>query len=309
MNFRIGVDIGGTSTVIGLVDENGQIIRKESIPTIDKTVFADYINDIATSIRNICSNNEKLLGIGVGAPNGNVYKGTIEFAPNLPWNGILPIKDLLSKAFDLPVFITNDANAAAMGEKLFGGAKKMNDFIVITLGTGVGSGIYVNGNIVYGHDGFAGEIGHVITIPNGRKCACGRLGCIEAYASAHGIIATFIELKKQYPNADYQGVKDENLNTKVIYDMACKGNECAIKTFDETARLLGLTIANSIAYTSPEAVFIFGGIANAGEFLFEPLRSYVDEYVLPIYKGSFTILRSALKESNTAILGAAALVN
>jgi len=308
MNFRIGVDIGGTNTVIGLVDENGQIVRKESIPTRNKAVFNDYINDIVNSIHSICSNNEKLLGIGVGAPNGNIYKGTIEFAPNLPWKGVLPIKELLSKAFDLPVFITNDANAAAMGEKLFGGAKNMNDFIVITLGTGVGSGIYVNGNIVYGHDGFAGEIGHVITIPNGRKCACGRLGCIEAYASAQGIVTTFRELKKQYPNAAYQGVKEE-LDTKIIYDLACKGNECAIKAFDETARLLGLTIANSIAYTSPEAVFIFGGISNAADFLLQPLRNYLDEFILPIYKGNVRILRSELKESDVAILGASALVN
>lgn len=301
MNYRIGVDIGGTNTQIGLVDENGKIKNVSVIGTRDFSTFSAYSKHLSETILKMCPRIGTLLGIGIGAPNGNIHNGTIEFAPNLPWKGILPIQADIQKLTNFPAFVTNDANAAAMGEKLYGGAKNMNDFIVITLGTGVGSGIYSNGQLISGHHGFAGEIGHVITVPHGRLCACGRNGCIEAYASAQGIVKTYLETN---------GEKDTNtsITTKNIYDLACNGDESAIQTFEKTAELLGLTIANSVAYTNPEAIFLFGGIVKSGNFLIDPLKKHMEENLLVNYKGKIRLLVSELEEANAAILGASALV-
>lgn len=303
MNYRIGIDIGGTNTLVGLVSQNGEIIQQTSILTRTHSGFADYILTLARAIKRLNIKDKSILGVGVGAPNGNAYNGTIDCAPNMPWEGVLQLQKMLFDALKYPIFVTNDANAAAMGEKMYGGAKEMDDFIVVTLGTGVGSGIYANGELIHGHGAFAGEIGHVITIPDGRMCACGRKGCVEAYASAQGVVKTFFELQTEnltQPKAE--------ITTKLIYELALKGNQCAIQTFDETARILGLTLANSIAHTDPEAIFLFGGLANAGDFLLNPLKKYIDGFVLHNYKGKVKILRSQLKSSDAAILGAAALV-
>lgn len=304
--YNIGIDIGGTNTVIGLVRQDGEIIEQSIIPTKSHSEFELYIESLVEVLTNILSSQNNIKGIGIGAPNGNAYNGTIEHAPNLPWKGVLPIQKLLQNKLKIPVFVTNDANAAAMGEKYYGGAKNMDDFIVITLGTGVGSGIYANGQLVYGHDAFAGEIGHVITIPEGRKCTCGRKGCVEAYASAQGVVKTFMEL--QVENVEESNTTNSAISTKEIFDLACKGNKTAIQTFDETARVLALTLTNSIAHTSPEAIFIFGGLANADDLLLAPLKKYVDDFVLHNYRGKVKILRSSLNASDAAILGAAALV-
>jgi glucokinase len=304
--YKIGIDIGGTNTEIGWVDPQGSIVYHTVMPTCKHADFSDYVQEIAEIVLNCQKQFAPIEGIGVGAPNGNAYTGRIEYAPNLPWKGLLELKKILQEATNLPVSVSNDANAAAMGEKLYGGAKNMSDFIVITLGTGVGSGIFSNGQLLYGHDSFAGEIGHVITFPNGRLCGCGRRGCIEAYASASGILKTFHELASKAKEifTQIETIKQ----TKDIFLLAQQGNEIAIQTFDETAQKLALCLANSIAHTSPEAIFIFGGVAKADAFLLQPLQKYVDAFVLHNYRGKVKILRSQLSESDVAILGAAALI-
>ncbi|MEI6852425.1 MAG: ROK family protein [Bacteroidota bacterium] len=306
--LAVGIDIGGTNTVFGFVDEQGNCIAKSSIETAayDNAVdFADVVSEHIMSIFKTLSDSE-IIGIGIGAPNGNYYTGTIEFAPNLKWKGIVPLADLFKKHFDLPVLLTNDANAAAIGEMVYGNAKNMKDFIFITLGTGVGSGIVVNGEMVYGHDGFAGEIGHTITYPEGRLCGCGRKGCLEAYCSAKGIKATYLEILngKCHP----KGTSDEDITPKYIYDQALQGESAAIKTFEYTGEVLGLTLSNSVAYTSPEAIFIFGGISNAGDLIFTPLRKSFENNLLNIYKNKIKILPSGIKENDAAILGAASMI-
>ena len=306
--LAVGIDIGGTNTVFGFVDADGNCIAKSAVETAayeDAVAFTEVVaNQIKNTLKTL--GDAEIIGIGIGAPNGNYYTGTIEFAPNLKWKGIVPLADYFKKHFDVPVLLTNDANAAAIGEMMYGNAKNMKDFILITLGTGVGSGIVVNGKMVYGHDGFAGEIGHTITYPGGRECGCGRKGCLEAYCSAKGIRNSYIEIIKH--NGSLLEIPEENITPKYIFERATQGDNAAIKTFEYTGEVLGLTLANSVAYTSPEAIFLFGGISNAGDLILGPLRKSFEENLLNIYKNKISILPSGIKENDAAILGAASMI-
>jgi len=305
-----GIDIGGTNTVFGLVDKSGKILAENSLRTTDYPKIENFVSALTDSIKTLMSgkSNLKLAAIGVGAPNANYHKGTIELAPNLAWKGIVPLAEYIRKKIDVPVSMTNDANAAAMGEMLFGGAKKMKDFIILTLGTGLGSGIVINGEVVYGHTGFAGELGHTIVIPGGRDCGCGRQGCFETYASASGLVRTLLYmLSEMREESSLRGVAPSDLTAKKIADAAAENDPIALEALDYTAELLAFGIVNAIGFSSPEAVFLFGGLAQAGEMLFMPTRKYVDETVQPIFKGTVKILPSAISESNAAVLGAAAL--
>lgn len=300
-----GLDIGGTNTVIGFVDSDGNCLYKTSLSTPGYDDPAVFVKDVAGIINDFFCGHEdtSLIGIGIGAPNGNFYTGSIEFAPNLKWKGVVPLVDLFKKHFEVPVVLTNDANAAAIGEMVYGNAKGMKHFIEITLGTGVGSGIVVDGNMVYGHDGFAGELGHVILFPGGRTCGCGRKGCLEAYCSAKGIVNTYLELLEKEGKEP-----DGEITPYTISVSAGKGDKTAIRTYEVTGEILGLALSNSVAHTSPEAIFIFGGIANAGDILFKPLRESFEKNLLPIYKNKVKILPSGIKENDAAILGAASLI-
>ena len=305
-----GVDIGGTNTVFGLVDNSGNILAQSSLMTTDFPEINDFVSAITGAITKLSKTKDdlKLASIGVGAPNANYHKGTIELAPNLAWKGIVPLAELLKKKIDVPVAITNDANAAAMGEMIFGGARGMKNFIILTLGTGLGSGIVINGEVVYGHTGFAGELGHTIIVPGGRDCGCGRQGCYETYASASGLVRTvFYMLSEMRDESLLRNLKPSDITSKVVAEAAAKGDIIAIEALDYTAELLALGIINAIGFSSPEAIFLFGGLAQAGEMLFAPVRKYIDENVQPIFKGTVKILPSAISESNAAVLGAAAL--
>ncbi len=300
-----GIDIGGTNTTIGLVSESGRVLTKSGLKTKQFPDVNQFVETAAQLIQEQVHslNNEKvevnLLGVGIGAPNANPYKGTIENAPNLSWRGIVPLANLFSEKLNITCKITNDAKAAALGEMQFGAAKGMKDFLVITLGTGLGSGIVANGSLIYGFDGFAGELGHVIIVPGGRKCGCGRLGCLETYVSATGLVRTYLELN---PN------DAEAPSARVIAERAQMGEAHAIEAYRRTGEMLGFALANSVAYTSPEAIFLFGGLIRAGELLFKPTREAFDENLLNNYKGHIHIYPSALHESDAAVLGAASIL-
>jgi len=306
-----GIDIGGTNTVFGLVDKSGNILAENSLKTTDYPEIKNFVTALVAAINKIMEGKPglKLAGIGIGAPNANYHKGTIELAPNLAWKGIVPLAEYIRKKIDLPVIITNDANAAAMGEMIFGGAKKMKDFIVLTLGTGLGSGIVIDGEVVYGHTGFAGELGHTIVVPGGRDCGCGRQGCYETYASASGLVRTVLYmLSEMREESSLRDIPPSELTSKIIAEAAAKKDPIAVEAMDYTAEILAYGIVNAIGFSSPEAIFLFGGLAQAGEMLFIPTRKYVDQNVQPIFKGTYKILPSAVSESNAAVLGAAALV-
>ncbi len=307
-----GIDIGGTNTQIGLVDRQGNCLTETNISTKaykEPDVFLKTVYQKIEEIKNALSEKVEICGVGFGAPNGNYYNGTIEFAPNLEWKGIVKVVDIFKQYYkNIPIVLTNDANAAAVGEMIFGGAKGMRDFIEITLGTGVGSGIVVNGELVYGHDGFAGEIGHTIVDPNGRQCGCGRKGCLETYASAGGIVRTVFELLGKYTTpSKLRDVPFNKLTSKMITEAAQENDEIALKAFDYTGELLGLKLADSVAHTSPEAIFLFGGLAQAGDFIFKPTHSHMEKNMLNIYKNKVKLLPSGLKDKNIAILGASAI--
>lgn len=303
----VGIDIGGTNTEFGLVDIVGNVLKTSRISTSKHQNFDDYLVYLVDSIK-LLTNNYKIRGVGVGAPNANYYNGTIEHAPNLKWKGIIPFSKKLEANLEWPVVLTNDANAAAIGEMLFGGAKGMKNFVVITLGTGVGSGIVVNGELVYGHDGFAGEIGHSIVIPGGRNCACGRQGCIEPYASASGVVMTAKEMLDNYQGDSLlKQYKVSELNSRLIAEAAENKDELALQVFDYTGKMLGLKLSDTVAHLSPEAIVIFGGVARAGEILLRPIQKYLDEYSLNILKGKTKILASQISGDKAAILGASAL--
>lgn len=309
--YVVGIDIGGTNTVFGIVDARGSILCSSSI----KTQAYDDVNDYADAV---CKNllpliesiggKDKIKGIGVGAPNGNFYNGTIEFAPNLPWKGIIRLADMIEERLNIPTALTNDANAAAIGEMTYGVARGMKDFIMITLGTGVGSGIVINGQMVYGHDGFAGELGHTIIRRGGRPCGCGRRGCLETYCSATGVARTAREfLAERTDESLLRQIPVEEITSKDVYDAAVKGDKLAIEIFNFTGTILGESLADAIAFSSPEAIVLFGGLAKSGEYLMKPLLKSLDENVLNIYKGKTKILISELKDSDAAVLGASAL--
>jgi glucokinase len=295
-----GIDIGGTNVVLGLVDNTGKIIWKDSFATKQFSEFKFLVSHAADVLRSELakSPDNKLIGCGIGAPNGNYYTGNIEHAPNLQWKGIIPVAAAFENELQVKTIITNDANAAALGEKLYGGAKSFTDFIFITLGTGLGSGIIINGELLYGHDGFAGEIGHVIIEQNGRPCGCGRKGCLETYCSATGIVTTYKELTELKSDID----------ASQIYQRALNGEENALEAFTITGNILGLALANAVTYTSPEAIFLFGGLARAGKFLLEPTKKSFEENLHVIYRDKVKIYLSELNENDGAILGAASLV-
>ncbi len=312
--LAIGIDIGGTNTVFGLVDARGDILYRGAISTknndtIDKFIDALY-NAIIPAIEKV-GGKDKIKGIGIGAPNGNYYKGTIEYAPNLQWKGIIPLAELASKKFGVPAALTNDANAAAVGEMMYGAAKGMKDFIMITLGTGVGSGIVANGQLIYGHDGFAGELGHTIIIPNGRlHWGTGSHGSLEAYASATGVVLTAQEFLASDAGASsiLKKIPADKLDAKTIYEAAVKKDKLALDVYNFTGKVLGQALANFIMFSSPEAIILFGGLTKAGDLIITPTRTHMEENLLPIFQNKVKLIFSQLNESDAAILGASALV-
>ncbi len=310
----IGIDIGGTNTIYGILDREGNFLAQGQIPTKDHQeieVFLAALNEkIRLSLRNL--NNRIIVeGIGIGAPMGNINKGTIEYSADLPWKGIIPLADLFKEFTNLPVIVTNDANAAAIGEMIYGGAKGMKNFVVITLGTGLGSGFVVNGELVYGHDGFAGELGHTTIRPgeSNRQCGCGRKGCLETYVSATGIKRTLFKLMADMiDDSPLKGISFNDLTASMISDAAKEGDKIAIRAFEHTGRMLGFKLADVVAHTNPEAIFLFGGLALAKDLIFEPTRKYMEENLLSVYKGKVKLLPSKLNSQNAAVLGASALV-
>ena len=309
--YVVGIDIGGTNTVFGIVDARGTVIASNSIKTQKYLDVNEYVDELQKNLQKLIDEvggTEKIKGIGVGAPNGNYYTGNIEFAPNLPWKGVIPFAKMLSDKFGIPVNLTNDANAAAIGEMTYGAARGMKDFIMITLGTGVGSGIVINGQLVYGHDGFAGELGHVIARKNGRLCGCGRKGCLEAYASATGVARTARELLETRTDASLlRQVPLNEITSKDVYDAAITGDVLAKEIFQYTGSTLGESFADFVAFSAPEAIILFGGLARAGDMIMDPIVQAMEDNLLTIWKGKIKVLFSELKESDAAVLGASAL--
>jgi glucokinase len=312
--YAIGIDIGGTNTKFGIVDTRGDIYYRGAISTRKHNTVKKFIDDlyeaVAPAVESVGGFGE-IKGAGVGAPNGNYYKGTVEYAPNLPWKGIIPLAELITTKFGVEASLTNDANAAAVGEMMYGAARGMRDFIMITLGTGVGSGIVANGQLIYGHDGFAGELGHNIVIPGGRfHPGTGAHGSLEAYASATGIRRTALELLDKHANKKSLLRKHtpDELESSNVYDCAMEGDEIAKEVFEYTGEILGLALANFVMFSSPEAIILFGGPTKAGDLLLKPVRKHMEENLLPIFRNKVKLLFSLLKESDAAILGASALV-
>lgn len=303
----IGIDIGGTNTVFGLVDDTGNCLAQDSINTRNFPLVTDFVTHLSNSIKELMlvHSDADYIGMGIGAPNGNYYTGSIDFAPNLKWEGVVPLVDMFSKHFDFPITLTNDANAAAIGERIYGAAKNVDDFVMITLGTGLGSGFVVNGELVYGHDGFAGEFGHTIVEKNGRDCGCGRKGCLETYASASGIVKTAKEFLENSTSSHLSNLNE--LTSKCIAEAANKGDKLALDIFDYTAEKLGFSLANLVAISSPKLIVLFGGLAQSGDLIIKPTKKYMEDYLLNIYQNKVQILHSKLKNSDAAILGASAL--
>jgi len=310
--IAIGIDIGGTNTKFGLVNHRGEILAKGSIKTEEYRQVEDFIEALHVNIKPLIdqiSNNTTLDGIGVGAPNANYYTGTIELAPNLPWKGVVPFAELMTKKFGVPCKMTNDANAAALGEMMFGAARGMKDFIMITLGTGVGSGIVASGSLIYGHDGFAGELGHTVVKPGGRKhWSTGSEGSLEAYASATGIAITAKKFRAEFPDSMLNQYREEDINSKTVHECAKAGDPTAIEVFRYTGQKLGEALANFVMFSSPEAILLFGGVIKAGDFLLKPAKLHMERNLLPIFRSKVKLVFSELDEADAAILGASALV-
>ena len=313
-DFAVGIDIGGQTSKIGVVDRKGNVLFQDVIRSdIYGTDAGAYLAALAQTVKNCIVKSGKegqIRGIGVGAPNGNYYTGRISNAPNIAWaasQSVWLTRDLSSLLEGLPVTLTNDANAAAVGEMTYGVAKGMKDFIMITLGTGVGSGIVINGKVVYGHDGFAGELGHTCAVrSHGRLCGCGKHGCLESYCSATGVARTAAErlAKSSQPSV----LRDINpISSKDVFDAACQGDRLAIDIFNYTGTLLGRSLADFIAFSAPEAIVLFGGLARARQFLEKPTLKSMNANVMPVWKDKVKLLFSSLKESDAAILGASAL--
>ncbi len=311
--FAVGIDIGGTNTKYGIVNHRGEIMQKgelktDAFATIES--FVDALHETLSPIINEYSKVGKVKGIGIGAPNGNYYSGTIEYAPNLQWKGVIEVTKLVTAKFDLPSALTNDANAAAVGEMNYGAARGMRDFIMITLGTGVGSGIVANGQLVLGHDGFAGELGHTTIIPGGRMHeGTGLAGSLEAYCSATGIAMTAREML-QNPEQEslLRQYNYDDIDAKIVYECAVKGDKIAQEVYRFTGEVLGLSLANFIMFSSPEAIILFGGVIKAGDILMEPTKLYMEKSLLPIFQNKVKLIFSELQEADAAILGASALV-
>ncbi|MGB4575895.1 MAG: ROK family protein [Paludibacter sp.] len=310
--YVIGMDMGGTNTVFGVVDARGNVVSKSAIKTATHDDVNLYVNDIHVEMMKLIDavgGIDKIKGIGVGAPNGNYYTGNIEFAPNLPWKGVIPFATLMSEKFGIPAALTNDANAAAVGEMTYGAARGMKDFIMITLGTGVGSGIVIDGKVVYGHDGFAGELGHVnVMRNNGRLCGCGRSGCLEAYASATGVARSAREiLETNTKNSLLRNIPVEDITSKDVFDAAMQGDEVAKEIFSFTGKILGEAFSDFVAFSAPEAIILFGGLSKAGDLIMNPIVENMEKNILGIWKGKVKVLFSELKEADAAVLGASAL--
>ncbi len=310
----IGIDIGGTNTVFGVVDRSGKILAEDGITTShydEPEVFvAALYEKIMITIPKI-GREVEVLGYGIGAPMGNINKGTIEYPADLPWKGIIPLADIFSRHTDLPVIVTNDANAAAVGEMIYGGAKGMRNFVVITLGTGLGSGFVVDGKLVYGQDGFAGEIGHTSIRPgmSNRDCGCGRKGCLETYVSATGLKRTVLKiLADRLEDSELRRYSFDELDSRKIYEAARRGDILALAAFEHTGAMLGYKLADVVAHTNPEAIFLFGGLALAKELIFEPAQKHMEQNLLYIYRDKVKLLPSELSTHNAAVLGASSLV-
>ncbi|MCY1659600.1 MULTISPECIES: ROK family protein [Chryseobacterium] len=311
-NVALGIDIGGTNTKFGVVNHRGEVLEKGNIRTDAYPTVEEYIDALYEAVYPLIESHGKeknFDGIGVGAPNANYYTGTIEQAPNLPWKGTIPFAELMSAKFGLPCTITNDANAAAIGEMLFGAARGMKDFIMITLGTGVGSGIVAGGKLIYGHDGFAGELGHTIVKPGGRKhWSTGSEGCLEAYASATGIAITAKKMRAEFPESLLNQYPEESINSKTVHECALQGDPISIEVFRYTGQKLGEALANFVMFSSPEAILLFGGVIKAGDFILKPTKLHMERNLLPIFRNKVKLVFSELDEADAAILGASALV-
>ena len=310
----IGIDIGGTNTGFGIFDREGNSLSEGSLPTKEfeevEVFLAALTEKISLALKRL-NGTVEVEGVGVGAPMGNIINGTIENAVNLPWGGVIPLVELLSKYYDSPVIVTNDANAAAVGEMVYGGAKGMKNFIVITLGTGLGSGIVTDGKLLIGADGMAGEIGHTMIRPgaSNRECACGRKGCLETYVSVTGIKRTFFKiLADSIAESELRNITFNNLTGKMIYNAAKQGDVIAKKAFDHTGEMLGFKLADVVASFNPEAIFLFGGLSLAKEFIFEPTKKALDDNLMDHYKGKVQLLPSKINSQKAAIVGASALV-
>lgn len=310
--YAIGIDIGGTNTVFGIVDTHGKVVSKSSVQTNQYPTPELIIDDIKKKLDPLIEDVggiSNIKGIGIGAPNGNHYTGNIEYAPNLQWKGVVPLSKLMSDKFGIPAVITNDANAAAIGEMIYGAARGMKNFIMITLGTGVGSGIVIDGKLVYGHDGFAGELGHVCSVRDGRSCGCGRFGCLEAYASANGVARTAKEiLENQTVDSLLRNIPTESITSKDVFDAASKGDAVALEIFEFTGKILGEAIADFVAFSAPEAIILFGGLTKSGDYIMKPIVNHMEKNLLKIWQGKIKVLFSDLNEADAAVLGASALV-
>lgn len=310
--IAVGIDIGGTLTKVGLVDRQGELYGHSDFRTKNCADFNEYLSILCNEIEKLkagYNGDGNIRGIGVGAPNANYYRGTIEHAANLDWKGVVHFKDELRKHYDLPVFMTNDANAAAIGEMIYGNAKGMKDFMVITLGTGLGSGIVSNGHLIYGHDAQAGELGHVVAVEGGRMSGIGRRGGLEAYVSSTGIKRTiYFLLADSMEDSVFRDIAFNNIHGEEITEAAEKGDPIAREAYRYTGEMLGKQLANFVAFSHPQTIFLLGGLAKAGKWIFDPTIKYFEEAVLPYYKGKVTIEPSGMMDKNAAILGAAALV-
>lgn len=309
----VGIDIGGTNSVFGLVDKEGNIICEGAFPTRKYLDVDQYIEELYIGIQALlkqAGDEVELVGVGIGAPNANYYKGTIENAVNMPWRGVIPLAEKMNRFFPtVPVVVTNDANAAAMGEMVYGGARGMKDFLVVTLGTGLGSGFVANGQLIYGHDGFAGELGHVTVSHTGRVCGCGRKGCLETYVSATGIKRTIFKLMADsMEESEFRHVTFNDLTAEMITKAALNGDPLAIEAYEYTGMLLGRALADAVTITSPEAIFLFGGLAKAGKYIFEPTKKYMEQHMLSCFRNKVKLLPSEIDGKSAAVLGASALI-
>ncbi|MBP9926518.1 MAG: ROK family protein [Cyclobacteriaceae bacterium] len=311
-DLTIGIDIGGTNTKYGIVDREGNVLHQGNIPTTEYEEFQLFFNAMAEALQdgiNKLPADTRIRGIGVGAANGNYYTGNIERATNLKWKGVLPLARMFKEQFQVPSILTNDANAAAVGEMIYGNAKNMKDFVVITLGTGLGSGFVCNGFLLNGHHGIAGEIGHTSVNPNGRYCNCGKRGCLETYVSATGVKRTVYKLLADHLEpSELRGISFEDLNTKMISEAALRGDIVANEAYEYTGRILGMKLAETAVHTDPEAIFLFGGLAKAGDLIFRPTIKHMEANLMPLFRGKIKVLPSAMQNQAAPILGASSLV-
>lgn len=311
-DLTIGIDIGGTNTKYGIVDREGNVLHQGNIPTTQYEQFQEFFDAMAKALRKGIAelpSSTRIVGIGVGAANGNYYTGNIERATNLKWKGVLPLARMFKDEFGVPCILTNDANAAAVGEMIYGNAKNMKDFVVITLGTGLGSGFVCGGVLLNGQHGIAGEVGHTSVNPNGRYCNCGKRGCLETYVSATGIKRTVYKLLADHLEpSELRGISFDNLNTKMISEAAHRGDVVAKEAFEYTGRILGMKLAETVVHTDPEAIFLFGGLSMAGDLIFRPTTKHMEANLMPLFRGKVKVLPSAMQNQAAPILGASSLV-